>query len=507
MAVEEVAGKARLVKNSIFSLVAWVFPILLGFVATPILVHGLGAEQYGLFAIILGFISYSFTFGVGKVVAKFIPEYLAVGETEKVSEVISATFVFSIVIGLAGFATLALLTRTIVSDVLLISAENQDLAAHALYLGCGIGFATMVSQVFQFVLQGLHRFRDYVILANLSGLLIGIGNIAFVLSGFGVITILFWNLFIVTVIGYLFYSRARVHVKGFKFTFNIPTEMRRAVLRYGGNIILFQIFANVLFIFERTWLVRKFGPEGLTAYFVPMLLAIYMHGMMASFVQAVFPVVNELLNDREKLIDLYKKATKLVFGIVVFMVGTFICSGYLLLSLWVSPQLAASSYWLLVIHSITFGLIAICIISLQVAEAFKFSVLNAIVTGTWMFISIPLMIYLADIYKGEGIALARLTTVVLTFPLLFLVEWRFLGQVLSRFWLAIGSRAAIAAAAALAVQYFILHNVVAGRITLVAVLGASGLIYMMVLLLIGYFTPEEREMAKAMVLSKYGRQN
>jgi len=506
MADDKQAGKSRLIKNSIFSLIAWVFPILLGFVATPILVHGLGAEQYGIFAIVLGFISYSFTFGVGKVVAKFIPEFLADGESKKVSEVISATFMFSVVIGLAGFSVLAVLTRTVVNDLLLISTENQDVAAHALYLACGIGFMTMLSQVFQFVLQGLHRFRDYVILANLSGLLIGIGNIIFVLSGFGVVTILVWNLFIVSVIGLMFYKTARKYVPDFTFSFRVRREMTTAVLRYGGNIILFQIFANILFIFERTWLVRKFGPQGLTAYFVPMLLAIYMHGMMASFVQAVFPVVNELLRDRDKLIDLYKKATKLVFAIIVFMVATFICSGYTLLSLWVSPELAAGSYSLLVIHSITFGLIAVCIISLQVAEAFKFSILNAIVTGTWMFISIPLMIYWAGIYNSEGIALARLATVVLTFPLLFFVEWRFLGSVLGRFWLAISSRAALATLAAVAIQYFVLNHVTANRPVLVAVLGLSGLVYLGSLVLVGYFTAEEKKMARSMILRKYGRE-
>ena len=496
------SGKKRLIKNSIFSLIAWIFPIVLGFVATPILVHGLGAEQYGIFAIVLGFISYSFTFGIGKVVAKFIPEFMAGGETDKVSEVISATLMFSIVIGLTGFLLLAVLTRTIVVDLLLISPANQDVAAQALYLACAIGFMTMVSQVFQFVLQGLHRFRDYVILANLSGLLIGIGNIAFVLGGFGVIVILCWNLIIVSVIGFLFFDRARKSVAGFKFTFRVPAEMRRSVLRYGGNIILFQVFANILFIFERTSIVRKFGPEALTYYFVPMLLAIYMHGMMGSLVQAMFPVVNELLQDRDKLVLLYRKATKMLFAIVVFIVATFICSGKLLLTLWVGPELAEASYELLVIHSVTFGLIAMLIIPLQVSEAFRFSILNAIMTGTWVSISIPLMIYLSDIYNTEGIALGRLATVVLTFPLLFFVEWRFLATVQIRFWLSIVWRAAIACFATIAFQLLILYVIAANRITFVAVVGAAGLVYLGLLTLIGYFTKEERSMARELVLGR-----
>ena len=95
---------------------------------------------------------------MGKVVAKFIPEYTASGDNDKISDAISATFFLSIVVGLIGFSVLAIFGRTIVADLLLISPENQSLAANALYLACAIGFVAIVIQVFQFALQGQHRF-------------------------------------------------------------------------------------------------------------------------------------------------------------------------------------------------------------------------------------------------------------------------------------------------------------------------------------------------------------
>src|SRR5215217_7022476 len=120
MSAERKGNRRGLAVNSLFSVVAWIFPIMLGFIATPILVHGLGSEQYGLFAIVLGFLSYSFTFGVGKVVGKYIPELQAAGETEKVTQVVSATFWFSLAVGIVGSVTLALTAPVIVSRLLLI---------------------------------------------------------------------------------------------------------------------------------------------------------------------------------------------------------------------------------------------------------------------------------------------------------------------------------------------------------------------------------------------------
>ena len=119
-----------------------------------------------------------------------------------------------------------------------------------------------------------------------------------------------------------------------------------------------------------------------------------------------------------------------------------------------------------------------------------------------MSISIPLMIYLSDIYNTEGIALGRLATVVLTFPLLFFVEWRFLATVQIRFWLSIVWRAAIACFATIAFQLLILYVIAANRITFVAVVGAAGLVYLGLLTLIGYFSKEERSMARELVLGR-----
>src|SRR5215213_1833867 len=121
MNAERKGNRRGLAVNSLFSVVAWIFPIMLGFIATPILVRGLGSEQYGLFAIVLGFISYSFTFGIGKVAGKYVPEFRANGDDEKVTQVISATFWLSLGVGVVGSVALVILTPTIVTRLLLIS--------------------------------------------------------------------------------------------------------------------------------------------------------------------------------------------------------------------------------------------------------------------------------------------------------------------------------------------------------------------------------------------------
>ena len=125
MAADTTGKRRSLAANSLFSVIAWIFPLLLGFFSTPILVRYLGNEQYGLFAIVLGFISYSFTFGIGKVAGKYVPEFRANRESEKVTQVIAGTFWLSLAVGVFGALVLIILAPTIVRSLLLISPDMQ----------------------------------------------------------------------------------------------------------------------------------------------------------------------------------------------------------------------------------------------------------------------------------------------------------------------------------------------------------------------------------------------
>lgn len=492
-------NKGRLAKNTIYSIVAWLFPLLISFITTPILVRGFGAEQYGILVVILGFLSYLFTFGTGKVVAKFIPEYRSSGQHEKISQFVSATFWFSLCVALIGSITVALLARYIVADVLLISTDSQATATNALYLACASGVVLMAGQTFHYVLQGLHRFDSYALLINLNGLMLGLGNIILFLSGFGITALLCWNLITTFFIGLLFFIQSRRFLPDLELTTSIDGSIMRSVVKYGGSIILFQIFANALFIFERTWVIRKFGAESLTFYSVPMLLAIYLHGFIASMIQPFFPRINELLSDTEKLTDLYQKITKIALAFITFICVAYICAGKIFLTVWINADLAANSYVLLVIHSLTFALIAIMIIPLQIAEAFRFSALTAILTCIWMALTIPLMIYSANIWKSEGIALSRLFVVVITLPLIVFVERRFLGHVLWKFWLMSLVRICIAACAMALAGYSIFYGFESSWLTLFVGMLVCSFVFAGVLFFTNYLSQDERKMLRELV--------
>lgn len=491
--------KRRLAANTVFSLISWFFPLVVSFFATPVIVRGLGNENYGLYALITGFISYSFGFGIGKTAAKYVSEYKASGETEKISEVLSAIFWFSLAIGLLGTTIIALFAHVIAAEVLQIPPDMQENAVIALYLAAGTIVVYMLSQVFQFSLQGLHRFDRYSILINLNGILINCGGIAIVWRGGGVVALLCWNLFVICLICILFYFSVKRLLPEARIRFRVEREMTISVLKYGASIIMYQFFANLLLVFERGWITRKFGPEAVTFYVVPMSLGIYLHGFTSTLVLVLFPFVNELLADKDKLTMLYQKANKIVIAVIAFCVITFICSGRLFLGVWIGTDFAANAYVILVVHVITFGLLAIVSISWQLAEGFGRASLNALCTFAWVIISIPLMILSADYWHNKGIALARLTGVLVTLPLVFYIERRFLGHIAWKFWARTLSSIAVGVLLVSLIEFEIFSRFAGSWPVLILGASAGGIGYAAILLALGYLTREERTMLRDML--------
>ena len=86
----------------------------------------------------------------------------------------------------------------LVRDIFLIDEKAQSKTVVAFYFSAAIIFVTMLNQVFNSILQGLHRFDTYSKIFNASSISVLVGNIIIAYSGFGLIELLIWNLFILT---------------------------------------------------------------------------------------------------------------------------------------------------------------------------------------------------------------------------------------------------------------------------------------------------------------------
>lgn len=487
-------------RNVIYGSLTWIMPLGLSFVATPVIVRSLGHADYGIYALILGFISYSFTFNFGRAITKYVAEYRVTGKSERIREIISASFFLNVAIGLTGMITMCLLANWLVRDIFEIEPEAQQKTIVAIYIASAIIFLWMLTQVFAAVLQGIQRFDVYskIFSAN-SFLLIG-GNLSLAYFGFSLLALLTWNAGLLLLFLIIYGLAAKRLLPEFGITFKFDRETLRRVIRYSSAVVATQLLANALLLFERGWITHRLGSESLTYYVVPMSLGLYLHGFVSSLVQVIFPLASELKDEREKLLRLYLKAVKVICVLVVFVVVTLVAKSSLFLSLWMGESFAANSANLLELHIICFGLLSIMAIPWQMTEGLGYPQFNAVLTGISSVVGIGLMLVLTTSFGTYGVATARLAGFVLIFFSIFVVETIFFKKVQSRFWFAMIGNLGLAAIAAVLVENLVSLSLSKNNwAALLADVFVGGAMYCLVLWLLNFITEDDKTLLRRLV--------
>jgi O-antigen/teichoic acid export membrane protein len=488
--------RQKLARNSIYSLFTWFVPIVPSFLVTPILIGHLGNELYGLYVIFLGFLGYFFTLNIGKTVTKFVAEYRASGETGKISETVTTTLIMGSAVGIIATGAIALSARGFVIEILRVPEHLQDVAVTVLYLSCANILVLMLGLTFQFILQGLQRFDLFMLVANGNSVTFVLGSLALVLLGYGPIGLLTLSLVVSLVTGSIAAVLVKRELPELTFAFSISSSAWTDVWRYGFSIMGYHLAGSLLLLFERAWITRQFGPGALAFYVVPMILALFLQSFISSLVLAIFPVINEHLAEKQLLINLYKKVSRIVFTIIGFTWVTALVCGRDFLALWLNEEYAAESYHLLLIHISIVSLVALTMISYQLAEAFRAAPLTAASNFLWMAIAIPAMVIFSGLWMVGGVAYGRLLGVLVYIPFIIFVEKKFLGRFHWDLWLSTGLWVLAIAAIAGGVEYLVLSISAVSWPLLLAATACGGAIFAALLIVTGFIEPEEKLMIR-----------
>ncbi len=485
-----------IVRNSIYGFSTWLLPLALSFIATPVVVKSLGHEDYGIFALVMTFIAYSFNFNVGRAITKFVAEYRAGGESEKIAEVVSATLFINLALGGIGLATIILTAKILVVDVLKIQPDAQEKTVYALYIAALTIFFLMLNQVFNAILQGIHRFDVYAKINNLNNILLILGNLALALLGYGLLTLLNWNLLITALAALVSFLSAKRLLPEFSLNLRFRRETLKLVFSYSSGVIAYQILANVLLLFERGWITGKLGAESLTFYVVPMMLALYIHGFISSLMLVLFPLASELKNEPEKLIRLYRKATKFVTFLAVFLGASLIVQSKPFLTLWMGADFAEKSAGVLVLHAITFSFLAIEIVAWQTTEGLGFPKYNFFFFMICFIVSVSGMIWLLSDFGNFGVALSRTIGFGVLFLSVFLVEKLFFGKIQVKFWLKLIGVLAISTVLAGLIEGFLTAKLGVNWLSLIFSGFVGAVVYCLTAWLLGFVSEDEIALLK-----------
>ena len=486
-------------RNIIYGFSTWILPIGLSFYATPKIVRALGSQDYGIYVLVLGFAGYSFNISFGRSIVKYIAEYRSKSEEHKISGLLSAAAFISITAGLTSAGILCLSSSWLVKTVFNIEAASQDKTITALYLTSLIVFVLMQNQIFSSVLQGIHRFDIYSKVLNLNNLILITGNLVLAANGFGLIGLFTWNLFVSSLTGAIYAIFAKRHLPEFRFTSKFTLGDLKIVGFYSAGIIGAQILSNIIILFERGWITQQIGAESLTYYIIPLTLALYLHGFVASFIIVMFPLASELKNDKEKLLRLYTKATKIVCLFVFFFAATLITEGNLFLTLWLGADFAAKSSSLLVIQTIALSFLAIQTVSWQMTDGLGYSRYNFYLLVLCLITTISFMVLLIKDFGTSGVAVARMIGLALVFLSIFFVKKWFFAHVQKIFWFKLILILTISSILSAILQIIIIRNFAVNWPTFVVATISGALVYGLIVWSLNFINEDEKILMRQII--------
>lgn len=443
------------VRNAIYGFSTLLLPLGLSFLATPVIVGALGDVRYGIYQLVLGFISYSFNLSFGRAITKKLAEPEDERKEGERQELISAAVIASFAISVLGAVLIWAITSYLVNTVFEFSAEEAAVAVQAFRISAVALVFTSLAQVLGSVIQGFQRFDVYSKIFNLQSLgLIG-GNVALALLGFGVRELLLWNLVTQALAVLVAYFAIGRLIPGFRFR---PLAGRAAfgvLATFSAGVVAYQVMANLLLLFERGLVTARFGPSEVGYYVVAMMFGLLIHGMASSGLLFLLPLSSELGRGNERLSELYRYITKAVACGVVLITVLLISNAKFAMTVWMGQAFAGNAWYLMILHTTTFGLLAIRVVSWQVADGLGHPGYNFWIFGVGGGAAFLLMLF-APVGLGTfGIAVARLIGFAIVSAGVMVIEKMLLGRVFLKMWLALLIKLGVAGVLAAFVSNFV----------------------------------------------------
>lgn len=416
--------KYRVSKNILYNFGGQVALLFLGVLTTPIIIHKLGNENFGVLVLITSLVGYFsiLDFGLGAAIIKNISEAYAKKDQKELKKIISTAFSTFLIIGILGAVLIICLTRILVNNVLHISPVISSSVETAFYISSLSFLISMISVVFVSIPSAFQR-MDIVNIRNiLLGLFNTLGTILLLVLGFNLIAIVIWNVLTAILAALFFFIIISRLLPDASLTIGFDREIFQKLFRFGGFKFISNISGQITFQLDR-FLIGVFYPISFLAFYNPPLSLIQKSfSSILNITGATFPAVTEshTIGDMERIQKLYLRMSRLIAFITFPVLAIFFIGAEQLINLWLGGEFAREGAPVLRIFSIAYIFIAISAAPVVVSEGMNKPKIPAFFGALGALINLIAALILIPRFGIQGAALALLVNCVLQVPVFVL---------------------------------------------------------------------------------------
>jgi len=342
----EASGRL-LARNSVLNFSGLIVPLLVGLVAIPFAVMGLGKEGFGVLAItwiVLGYFGL-FDFGLSRATTKFMAEVIGRREIERAAEIFWTALIVAFCLGLVGALVLAAATPLLAGRLLRIPPDLVPQTLTSFRIVALSVPLILCSSSLRGVLEASRRFD----LVNM--VMIPASMMSFVIPGLSYP----FRLRLPEVVLLLVCSQAVTAAVLLSMCFRLyPTLKRRARLNvenlkrmasYGGWVSLTNVISPVLVYMDRLFIGSLISMTSVTFYSAPYEMVTRLRAFATAISTTLFPEFSSLseAGGGGRLEMLFARGSKYVLLSVGSLVVLLFLLGDWFLDVWLGREFVQHS--------------------------------------------------------------------------------------------------------------------------------------------------------------------
>ena len=352
----------RTLKNALYGMAEYLWPVLVAIIAFPYIVRTLGADRYGLLSIVgitLGFFGF-LDLGIGGAATRQIAASHEQGDSGDINTVVSTVLCFYLVIGLLGAATILLLTNVMVTQWLAIPPAHVPTARLAFIVSAPAFVVSMIGATFSSIPRAIQRNDVATKVSVATTTLTTLATVGVLMAGRGLLAIVIAGLAINILAIPVLLAIARRLIPTLRVSLRFDRGVFRDLMGFGSAFLASQISVLLLYQADKLLLGSFLSVAFVTYYVVPGSLAQRIQGLVAAATGIIFPVSAVLFQSgaRESMVRLYREGSRIVFALIVMIAIPLAVFAEPFLRYWMGAEIASRSWIPMVLLVSTYSLLS-----------------------------------------------------------------------------------------------------------------------------------------------------
>jgi O-antigen/teichoic acid export membrane protein len=402
-------------KNSLYSLIGYIFPIIFFILITPVLVARLGLEHYGTYILINTVVLFValLDFGVSSAFIKYISEARAHDDQGKISKLSATANLIFLLVGLLGFGIVA------VVGLLFSSTASNPEYFRLCFVLAGISFIfTSFVIPFQLTPRACLNFNYEVVIGIIQITIFNLGALILAWRGYGLKEILILQILINLVFLAIYSLTAKKLLSNIKLFPAWHQSTGKLLFGYGLKTFIGNIASMITSQLDRLIIPIFLGASALPYYALPGNITTQTGGITNALTSVLFPLASKLQTEtqEEKIATIYLRAFRLICVIATAITLAIIIFRQKLLYFWLGGDFSERSATIMLVLGIVGFVMALTRPAASVLLGLGHNKFLAIVSCVTAGINLILLLILIPIFGLIGSAYAFLIAVI---PYLF----------------------------------------------------------------------------------------